>query len=105
MSRNGWDAMQFLSARDPKLDLRAPGSRKKTRHWCRGKRGIQHKLVVRDYAAVKLITWPNWYQPEGSKILLCSACGKEFDTYVPRAATPYFPALTPPDWVTNPPPG
>ena len=95
-------AVSDADARDPKLDLRAPGSRKNTRHWCRGRRGIPHKLVVRDYVAVKRVTWPSWYQIEGSKILLCSVCGKEFATYIPRGATPYFPALVPPDWVTNP---
>jgi hypothetical protein len=93
----------YFDARDPKLDLRPPGTRKKTRHWCRGKRGVPHKLVVRDYLTVKRLSYPNGYGKDG-KILLCSACGKEFDTYVPRAATRYFAARQIPDWVTNPPP-
>ncbi len=87
-------------ARDPKLEIRAPGVRKKTRHWCRGKRGIPHKLVVRDYLTVKRLTYPSGYG-EGGKILLCSACGKELATYVPRGAMGIFPATIAPDWITR----
>lgn len=112
MSRLNYDnlargAVSDADARDPKLDIRAPHSaiKKKTRHWCRGKRGVPHQLVVRDYVTVKRVSWPEWFRPGGgSKILLCAKCGKEFDTYHPRAATPYFPAIVAPDWVTNPPP-
>ena len=94
--------LSVLDARDPKLDLRAPSTRKKTRHWCRGKRGVPHKLVVRDYLSVKHTHWwPDEYM-KGAKILLCSACGKEFDTYIPWPTQREREQVVP-DWVTNPP--
>ncbi len=99
-------------ARDVRDQLDAPryparatiGTKGKTRHWCRGKRGVPHQLVVRDFMATKRVTWPAWFRTgEGSKILLCAKCGKEFAQHHPRDAMPGHPALPTPDWVTNPP--
>jgi hypothetical protein len=74
------------------------GTKGKSRQWCRGKRGVPHQLVVRDYVTVKRVTWPTWFRGGGvSKILLCAACGKEFDSHHPREGRRI------PDWVMHPP--
>jgi hypothetical protein len=84
------------SARDPKLDLRAPARKKNTKQWCRGKVGVTHQLVVRGYQEVKGQGYWGW--GKDGKILLCAKCGKEIAWYVPRAASSSFPALPVPDW-------
>lgn len=75
------------------------GSKKDTKRWCKGKSGVEHTLVARDYTEVKHAgkflfgaRQRNIY--EGWKILLCSDCGKEFETYAPMGPFP----RPPPDW-------
>lgn len=54
---------------------------KKTKRWCRGKVGIEHKPVVSNYAAIGKLAWlPG---AELWLVLYCSACGKELDSYTP----------------------
>lgn len=88
-----------VHAQDPKLDQRAPSKSKNSRHWCRGKRGVPHKLVVGNTADVKpgFFTRPS---AEG-KILYCEACGKEFDLWWPRWYKSKWPEPPIPAWVTE----
>lgn len=88
-----------INARDPKLDFRMPGRRKHTRQWCRGKRGLGHKLVVKDTAEVKPGRF-TWHHSAG-KILFCEACGKEFDLWWPRWYKSKWPEPPIPAWVTE----
>jgi hypothetical protein len=53
---------------------------KNTKRWCRGKVGVEHKTECRDYYDTKRwgigTTVRNW------KLLVCTVCGKELDTWL-----------------------
>jgi hypothetical protein len=49
-----------------------PTKRKDTKRWCRGKAGVEHKLVVVVLRRFTLIP---------SLVRHCSGCGKEFGSY------------------------
>ena len=60
--------------------------KRNTKKWCRGKPGVEHKLVCRDYNEVKRTmvgtplegkVYKNW------RVLMCAECGKEIDYYMP----------------------
>ena len=61
---------------------RGVANKRDTKRWCRGKSGVEHKLVVssltdahKDYGMST--TFAGWY------IRYCSKCGKEFAMYSP----------------------
>lgn len=77
-------------------------SSKNTRRWCGGKKGREHTPECRDYGEAKnmakdfLGRQVDLYR--GWKILICTTCGKELDTWFP--ATRAWHASKPkPDWV------
>lgn len=68
-------------------------SSKNRKRWCRGKVGVEHTPECRDYQDVK--NWRAGTMLNGWKLLVCTACGKELDTYMP----PMFGVGRPiPDW-------
>lgn len=84
----------------PKVD----GAKKKTRKWCKGKVGVEHTLVCRNYVDVKYggsyvigdnVTslYQDW------KLLMCSTCGKELEFWYPLFRND--PNVHPPAWVTG----
>lgn len=77
--------------------IRPPGSSKKdTKRWCRGKVGVDHKPVCIDYNDHKHTRYRFDVGKEW-KILICSECKKELDTWWPSPWRKT--ATTPPDWV------
>lgn len=58
---------------------RAPGgSKRDTKKWCRGKVGVEHTPLCIDYNRLK-----NTSYLDGWKVLVCTKCRKELDTWAP----------------------
>ncbi len=71
---------------------------RKTRRWCKGKVGVEHKPKCVDYQAVKRwagahVALKDW------KLLICTVCGKELDTWSPAPTNWGFTWDKKPDWV------
>ena len=72
-------------------EIPRPRSSRKTRKWCKGKVGVEHTPKCFDYQAIK--RWCGGrVRLDGWKILVCTTCGKELETYFPRRGDK-------PDWV------
>jgi hypothetical protein len=74
---------------------------KKTKRWCRGKVGVEHKPVVSNYAALGKLAWlPG---AERWLVLYCSACGKELDSYTPphEDRPTFISKRRPPPWASK----
>lgn len=71
--------------------------RKHTRQWCRGRKGVAHKLVVKDTVDAKPGPYADWK----GKIIFCESCGKEFDQWWPRPWVSLWPDPPIPAWVTE----
>lgn len=74
-----------------------PGAAKKDKkRWCRGKAGIEHKGVCRDYREVKGlgVSIPGFAKKW--RLLVCTECGKELATYYAFGKS----KKDPPAWVT-----
>lgn len=87
------------NAKDPVRRKPVPGKKDKKR-WCRGKVGVEHKPVCRDYNEAKLTRYINVAGIEiplhkGWKLLVCTECGKELAHYYPMGAF----KRNPPEWV------
>jgi hypothetical protein len=67
---------------------------KKTKRWCRGKVGVEHKLVVSNYADLGKLSWLS--QAREWLVLYCSTCGKELDSYTPLPPYILKPSPVPP---------
>jgi hypothetical protein len=82
----------------PDDKIKPTPAKKNTKKWCRGKVGIEHKPVCRDYSEVKRTGLEmfgrkvNLYK--GWKLLVCAACGKELATYYPFGSD----KRNPPEW-------
>lgn len=80
-----------------------PGPAKKdTKRWCRGKPGVEHRPVCRDYSEAKLTRFVAHDGHEvklhkGWKLLVCTECGKELERYYPWGHD----KKNPPAWVTD----
>ena len=71
---------------------------RKTRRFCRGKEGLEHKPAVTTYGATKMARWgvasfDRWL------LQYCTVCGKELASYSPPAAAPGRVVPPPPEWV------
>lgn len=82
----------------PEESVRPVTITKDTRKWCRGKAGVPHKLECRSYRQAKGMAvyggeewraqlYANW------RVLICSTCGKELETWYGREKNK-------PEWVT-----
>jgi hypothetical protein len=101
---------QNAAARRDARHAKDPGTRpvaissKNTKKWCRGKTGVEHKGVCRDYAGVKgLVPLGDSTSVQrlykGWKVLVCTECGKELATYYPTSWSKKPPNK--PAWVTD----
>jgi len=86
--KSSTDRRDTRNAKDGPEAPKPRASKKNTRKWCKGKVGVEHTPVCRDYREVKHsgdLTFGerqvSLYQ--GWKILMCSECGKELDYYYP----------------------
>jgi hypothetical protein len=72
-------------------------STKNRRRWCRGKVGVEHAPVCRDYRATK--GYPDSFQGlfVGWRLLVCTACGKELAIHAPSGW--HARRQAPPAWV------
>lgn len=87
------DAAKRRDARNSKDTVRPKGgSKRDTKRWCKGKVGVEHTPKCFDYAEVKRGPWL-----KGWKLLACTECGKELDTWWPSARN----KRNKPDWVTD----
>lgn len=88
------------NVRKPDEVGRRPAGKKDTKKWCRGKVGVEHKPVCRDYSEAKLTRFVAHDGHEmklhkGWKLLVCTGCGKELERYYPWGAD----KKKPPEWV------
>lgn len=73
--------------------IRPPsGSKKNTKKWCRGKAGVEHKPVCRDWSEVKNVTYMR-----GCKLLICAECSKQLAWWFPWPGT----KSEPPAWAAE----
>lgn len=75
---------------------RPPPSKKDTRRWCRGKVGVEHKTVCKDYREVKGLGTAIPGFAKDWRLLVCTECGKELATHYAFGAS----KKDPPAWVT-----
>jgi hypothetical protein len=69
---------KHLIYREEEHHERSGHSKKDTKHWCKGKFGKEHKLIVKSFAELKKATWlPGCY------VQYCEECGKECAYYYP----------------------
>jgi hypothetical protein len=82
------DRRDARNTKSPEVPVRNK-SKKNTRIWCKGKIGEKHVTKCVDYVGTKKTSKyaKNW------RILVCTVCGKELETY--------FGTRNKPEWVKN----
>ena len=89
------EAAQRRDARNiksPEAAKPVPAKKDKKR-WCRGKVGVEHQPVCRNYVDIKGAA----DYAKAWKLLVCTECGKELDRYMPFFR--FGKAKEPPAWV------
>lgn len=85
--KSGIDRRDFRSSKDPEQQAKH-SSNKNTRKWCKGKEGVAHVTKCVSYKELKQRS----YIPDSWRLLICTVCGKELETWVGRNKNK-------PDWV------
>ena len=88
MSDHKISAAKRRDERNAKIEPRRPsGSKRDTKHWCRGVVGREHEPVDTPHNCI-----------EGWRVLRCKNCGKHLDYYCP---SPFYRTPRPkPAWTT-----
>lgn len=106
MTERGRIAAEHRDARNAKpIEEPSPkgGKRKDKRRWCRGKVGVEHEPKCLTMAEAKRGSFYDRMEDDGSRLLVCTRCGKELAWHIvfpPRWGLQRL-AKPAPAWVTR----
>ena len=82
----------------PPDDHRPVAAKKDTRRWCKGVVGREHKPVCMPYGkgVIRSLSVTQCW-----RVLACSVCGKELESYTPWPRGSGMRQIPKPAWVTN----